>query len=84
MIIYFLKILRSLRILKLRSILNLATSNFKKFVLKLKSNDVSATEGMDYDEEGELNRFIIDSLIKFTSGILIESTYFLSLDHFWD
>lgn len=29
-----------------------------------------------------MNRFIIESLIKFSSGILIESTYFLAFDEY--
>jgi voltage-gated potassium channel Kch len=34
----------------------------------------------DFDEEGILQRFIVDSIIKFLSGVLIESTYFLTFD----
>jgi hypothetical protein len=65
-------------------LINLVTSNLKKFVLRLKEDDLVETGTTDFDEEGELNRFIYESLIKFSSGILIESTYFLAFDAFVD
>jgi hypothetical protein len=79
-IFIFLHVLRSLRILKLRMLINLVKNNLKKFVLRFKEDDLQAVSGSDFDEEGELNRFIMESLIKFSSGILIESTYFLAFD----
>lgn len=65
-------------------LINLVTNNLKKFVLRFKEDDMQATGGTDFDEEGELNRFIMESLIKFSSGILIESTYFLAFDDYAD
>jgi hypothetical protein len=48
----FFSILRSLRILKLRMLINLVTRNLKKFVLRLKEDDMQADSGTDFDEEG--------------------------------
>ena len=39
-------------IFKIRYITNLAVNNFKKFVLKMKSNDLSTPDIIEYDEEG--------------------------------
>jgi hypothetical protein len=52
----------------------------------MKSDDliIEDMQSRDFDEEGQLNTFIIDYLIKFFSAILIESTYFLMIDELCD
>lgn len=77
----FFSILRSLRILKLRYLINLVFTNLKKFLFKTQNDEVSAEPDHDHNE---LNKFILDSLIKFSSGIFIESTYFLAFDRYVD
>lgn len=76
--------MRSLRVTKLRYLTKLVSHYLKRFVLRIKSDDLSAYEKEDFDEEGELNKFIVDSVIKFLSGIIIESTYFIAFDELAD
>lgn len=50
-----------------------------------RKNDLLNEEAqVEFDEEGELNTFIVDSLVKFISSILIESTYFIVLNELCD
>ena len=77
------KILRSLRVLKLRYLTKLVTHYFKKFILRMQTDDLSVEE-VDEVEERVLNRFIMDSVIRFLSGILIEATYYIVVDELTD
>jgi hypothetical protein len=41
-------------------------------------------EVIEKDEEGEMNQFIYESLIKFSAGIMIQSSLFLAVDKILD
>jgi hypothetical protein len=49
----------------------------------LQTDDLSVEEA-DAVEERVLNKFIMDSIIKFLSGILIEATYYIVIDELTD
>jgi hypothetical protein len=50
----------------------------------MKNDMLNEESTVDFDEEGQLNTFIVDSLVKFISSILIESTYFILLNELCD
>ena len=85
--IFKIKILRALRVTKLRYITKLVSHYLKSFVFNsmTRTNDLLNEEAQaEFDEEGQLNTFIVDSLVKFISSILIESTYFIVLNELCD
>lgn len=49
----------------------------------MQTDDLSVEE-VDAVEERVLNRFIMDSVIRFMSGILIEATYYIVVDELTD
>ncbi len=49
----------------------------------MQTNDLSVEE-VDAGEERVLNKFIMESIIKFLSGILIEATYYIVIDELSD
>ena len=49
----------------------------------MQTDDLSVEE-VDEVEERVLNRFIMDSVIRFLSGILIEATYYIVVDELTD
>jgi hypothetical protein len=47
-------------------------------------DDLSMEQTIEKDEEGEMNQFIYESLIKFNAGIMIQSSLFLAIDKILD
>lgn len=58
--IIIVKSLRSLRVTKLRFVTKLFSHYINRYILKLKSDDLSMDEGADFDVEEEVNKFIIE------------------------
>jgi len=69
-----------MRITKLRYLSKLLTHYVKKYILQLKTDDLTMEDVIERDEEGEMNQFIFESLIKFGGGITIESSAILMID----
>jgi Ion channel len=68
-----------LRTTKLRYVSRLFKQYIEKFIARLKSDDL-IIENNNLDEEGEMNRFILNELAGFAGGILFESSLLLALD----
>lgn len=76
--------MRSLRITKLRYISRIFTHYVKKYIFQLKTEELTMEDIIEKDEEGEMNQFIYESLVKFSGGITIQSSLILAIDKILD
>jgi hypothetical protein len=73
------KSLRALRITKLRYVSRLFSYYINRYIISLKNDDLKE-EDNQFDEEGEMNKFIINEMVDFMGGILFEASLLLATD----